>query len=390
MPNMEPLDHYISRPQPDTSEEVHAELDNLARVAMAAGEALTRATAQRGAPEAKAIAAAAAAEMGVAADDLTQARTAAGAGAGATATTEPGPLQATSLDEAPTTPPTIRELLDMSEPTTADVAAADGAGTTVGDVAGTGMEPQLKSQLRWGSSSTPHTLSVSARSWLPPSSARAARQRQRPRPLSPASPPRLASAERLFDIDVARIRSTVAGRRGRLSIGGVGLLRGFWERWLVIGRCPVRQRTASQDLERGTEPIGFGLSLGEPTAEVFDLVPKLGDGGVLGRNLGTVGPLGRAAVLGDLHLIGDLRRLQGLAACARRASWPMDQPPRFLHGAPCRGDISRRAGRGGRFSVIWLFISHNAKTSEAKRRLSERTVLGRASDRTLLVTLSDA
>jgi hypothetical protein len=69
MPNMEPLDHYISRPQPDASEEVHAELDNLARVAMAAGEALTRATAQRGAPEAKAFAAAAAAEMGVAADD---------------------------------------------------------------------------------------------------------------------------------------------------------------------------------------------------------------------------------------------------------------------------------------------------------------------------------
>ena len=48
IPPPKPLDHYISRPQPDASEEVHTELDNLARVAMAAGEALTRATAQRG------------------------------------------------------------------------------------------------------------------------------------------------------------------------------------------------------------------------------------------------------------------------------------------------------------------------------------------------------
>jgi hypothetical protein len=115
----------------------------------------------------------------------------------------------------------------------------------------------------------------------------------------------LASAKRLFKTDVARIRSTVAGRRGRLPIGGVGLLGSFWERWLVIGRCPVRQRTASQDLERGTEPIGFGLSLGEPTAEVFDLVPKLGDGGVLGSELGAVSTLGCAAVLGYLHLVDD-------------------------------------------------------------------------------------
>ena len=179
----------------------------------AAGEALTRATAQRGAPEAKAFAAAAAAEMGVAADDSRRRAPQPVRVPVRRRQPSAGPLQATSLDEAPTTPPTIGELLDMSEPTTADVAAADGAGTTVGTVAGTGMEPQLKSQLRWGSSSTPHTLSVSARSWLPPSSAWAARQRQRPRPLRPASPPRLASAERLFDIDVARIRSTVAGRR---------------------------------------------------------------------------------------------------------------------------------------------------------------------------------
>jgi hypothetical protein len=159
---MEPLDHYISRSQPDASEEVHAELDNLARVAIAAGEALTRGTAQRGAPEAKAFAAAAAAEMGVVADDLTQARTAAGAGAGATATTEPGPLQATSLDEAPTTPPTIGELLDMSEPTTADVAAADGSGTTVGTVAGTGMEPAIEVPITLGELlAASHPLSVS-------------------------------------------------------------------------------------------------------------------------------------------------------------------------------------------------------------------------------------
>jgi hypothetical protein len=67
-------------------------------------------------------------------------------------------------------------------------------------------------------------------------------------------------------------------------------------------------------LERRTEPLGFDLSLGEPTAEVFDLVPKLGDGGVLGRNLGPVSALGRAAVLGQLHLVGDTGRLQRLVA----------------------------------------------------------------------------
>ena len=162
MPNMEPLDHYISRPQPDTSEEVHAELDNLARVAMAAGEALTRATAQRGAREAKALAAAAATDMGAATDDLAQVRTAAAAGAGATAATEPGPVQATSLDEAPTTPTTIGELLDMSEPTTADLAAADGSGDTVGTGAGPGMETTIEVPITLGELlDASHPLSVS-------------------------------------------------------------------------------------------------------------------------------------------------------------------------------------------------------------------------------------
>jgi hypothetical protein len=92
-------------------------------------------------------------------------------------------------------------------------------------------------------------------------------------------------AEILHVYDVARIRSTVAGRRGRLPIGTARLLGSFWERWLVIGRGPVRQRTASQDLERGTEPIGFGLTLGEPAAEVFDLVALMRDGGVIGSQL---------------------------------------------------------------------------------------------------------
>ena len=77
MPN-EPLDHYISQPPPDAVADVHGELDSLARVAVAAGDALTRTLAQRGAREAKALAAAATAEMGSAADDLAQARTAAG------------------------------------------------------------------------------------------------------------------------------------------------------------------------------------------------------------------------------------------------------------------------------------------------------------------------
>jgi len=58
-------------------------------------------------------------------------------------------------------------------------------------------------------------------------------------------------------------------------------------------------------LERGTEPLGFGLSLGKPTAEVFDLVPLLGDGGVLGGKLGPVGALSRAAVLGELHFVSN-------------------------------------------------------------------------------------
>ena len=62
MPN-EPLDHYISQPPPDAVADVHGELDSLARVAVAAGDALTRTLAQRGAREAKALAAAATARM---------------------------------------------------------------------------------------------------------------------------------------------------------------------------------------------------------------------------------------------------------------------------------------------------------------------------------------
>ena len=138
MPNMEPLDHYISRPQPDAAEEVHAELDNLARVAIAAGEALTRATSQRGARDAKALAAAAAADMGAAADDLAQTYTA--AAAGATPIAEPGHLPASSLNEETTTPPTIGELLDMSEPNTGAVAPANDTGT----VAGPAAEPTIE------------------------------------------------------------------------------------------------------------------------------------------------------------------------------------------------------------------------------------------------------
>jgi hypothetical protein len=100
--------------------------------------------------------------MGAAADDLAEARPAVGAGTGATATTEPGPLPATNMDEAPTTPPTIEELLDMSEPTTAGVAAADGLETTVGTIAGPGMEPTIEVPITLGELlDASHPLSVS-------------------------------------------------------------------------------------------------------------------------------------------------------------------------------------------------------------------------------------
>jgi hypothetical protein len=84
-------------------------------------------------------------------------------------------------------------------------------------------------------------------------------------------------------------------------------------------------------LEGGTEPLGFGLSLGKPTAEVFDLVPLLGDRGVLGGKLGPVGALSRAAVLGELHFVSNAGGPQGLVVFAFRASWPMDQAPRLVH-----------------------------------------------------------
>lgn len=50
----------------------------------------------------------------------------------------------------------------MSEPTTADVAAADGSGTTVGTVAGTGMEPAIEVPITLGELlDASHPLSVS-------------------------------------------------------------------------------------------------------------------------------------------------------------------------------------------------------------------------------------
>ena len=116
MPN-EPLDHYISQPPPDAVADVHGELDSLARVAVTAGDALTRTLAQRGAREAKALAAAATAEMGSAADDLAQARTAAGREADHATALAAMADDGYDLGEqgAGTTAPTLGDLLDASE-----------------------------------------------------------------------------------------------------------------------------------------------------------------------------------------------------------------------------------------------------------------------------------
>jgi hypothetical protein len=137
MPN-EPLDHYISQPPPDAVADVHGELDSLARVAVAAGDALTRTLAQRGAREAKALAAAATAEMGSAADDLARARPAAGREA------DHATVLATMADDgydpgqqgAGSTTPTLGDLLDVSEAP----GALSQAGTS-DMVTGLGVDP---------------------------------------------------------------------------------------------------------------------------------------------------------------------------------------------------------------------------------------------------------
>lgn len=118
MPNMEPLDHYIAHPQPDAVTDAHAEVENLARVALAAGDALARTTAQRGARQAKALTAQAMAGMGAAADDLAQARNA------ADREKDNATVLATAAEDGPalrqqatgTSAPTIGELLDASGP----------------------------------------------------------------------------------------------------------------------------------------------------------------------------------------------------------------------------------------------------------------------------------
>jgi hypothetical protein len=116
MPN-EPLDHYISQPPPDAVADVHGELDNLARVAVAAGDAMARTLAQRGAREAKALAAAATAEMGSAADDLAQARPVAGREADHATALAAMADDGYDLGQqgAGTTTPTLGDLLDASE-----------------------------------------------------------------------------------------------------------------------------------------------------------------------------------------------------------------------------------------------------------------------------------
>jgi len=134
MPNMEPLDHYIAHPQPDAVADAHAEVENLARVALAAGDALARTAAQRGARQAKALATQATVGMGAAADDLTQARNGAdrvkdSATALAVATEDGAGL---GQQAASTSAPTIGELLDASEPPNSAGGSGTGASGTTG------------------------------------------------------------------------------------------------------------------------------------------------------------------------------------------------------------------------------------------------------------------
>jgi hypothetical protein len=71
---MEPLDHPGTPPQPDATDDMHSELDTLARVALSAAETISRAAARRSTREAQAIERAATAELADAADRAEQAK----------------------------------------------------------------------------------------------------------------------------------------------------------------------------------------------------------------------------------------------------------------------------------------------------------------------------
>ena len=91
---------------------------------------------------------------------------------------------------------------------------------------------------------------------------------------------------------------------------------------LLVGQGCLGQRPPGQDLERDTEAVGVSFALGQAPAEIGDLVPLLGDGGVLGGQLGPMSALGRAAVLGWASWwglpSGSARRRQPLF---RRTRW---------------------------------------------------------------------
>ena len=67
---------------------------------------------------------------------------------------------------------------------------------------------------------------------------------------------------------------------------------------LVVGRGCLGQRPPGKDLESDTEAVDVSFALSKAPAEIGDLVSLLGDGGVLGRQLGPMSALSRAAVFG--------------------------------------------------------------------------------------------
>ncbi|MGC8628532.1 MAG: hypothetical protein ACP5VR_13485 [Acidimicrobiales bacterium] len=144
MPEIGPLDHYVGRPEPDAAEEVHAEADKLARVAIAAGEAMARSRAQRGAREAKALADNAKADLVGAVSDLEKARsTAAGAEPGSAAQ----PTKASTLEGATSPTTETEELLGMSGPPTSTAVIPDATGPTASADLGQTRVPRAEGPL---------------------------------------------------------------------------------------------------------------------------------------------------------------------------------------------------------------------------------------------------
>ena len=119
-----------------------------------------------------------------------------------------------------------------------------------------------------------------------------------------------------------------------MGCSGAGTLGASSSGKAVLGSGrPVRSWTATR------EAIGVSFALGKTPAEIGNLVPLLGDGGVFGRQLGPMSALGRAAVLGELHLVGDAGGLQRLALQGPR---PTDRPTSLIERAAGSGKIVGR------------------------------------------------